>query len=131
MPEKIQNIDLSGKTILVVEDTKVSQTFYNSILRKFKATLLLASDGQIAVDLFKENPNIDLILLDLSMPNKNGFEAGKEILEIDPEAKIIVHSSSVSDEIRQQCIDLGFIDFIPKPINLKELISKIEMYIGL
>ena len=86
-----------------------------------------AYDGEEAVSLFKNLSNKpDIILMDHRMPIKNGLETTKELLEIDPQSKIIFVSADYT--VRNQAFEIGAIDFLEKPIDLDTLVSLINKY---
>ncbi|MFX1280697.1 MAG: response regulator [Promethearchaeota archaeon] len=86
-----------------------------------------AYDGEEAINIFKNLSNKpDIILMDHRMPLKNGLETTKELLEIDPESKIIFVSADYT--VRNQAYEIGAVDFLEKPIELDTLVSMIKKY---
>lgn len=110
--------------ILIVEDDYELQLFYKKVLERlgFDA-LYFAKNGAEAVKKYKDlsiiNRKPDLILMDYQMPIKNGFEAAKEILEIDKTAQIIFVSSDLM--IKNKALSLGAYGFLCKPFKLEDL----------
>ena len=84
-----------------------------------------ASDGAEAVEKFNAIKP-DLLLLDLSMPEKDGLMALKEIMGTNPDAKIIVLSGDNSKEVINQCLEAGAVSFIPKPFDFDQIIKALE-----
>ncbi len=114
--------------ILVVDDEEVMRELIRDILEDAGYDVLTASDGNEALALFKKN-NVDVVLTDLIMPNKDGEEVVQELRKINPDAKIIVMSGGgqISGEDHIQLLeDLDVQHAIVKPINAKQLLKDIE-----
>ncbi len=124
------DIDWRDKIILVAEDVETNFLLLEIGLNKTGITLLWAKNGQEAVDICLQRNDIDLILMDLRMPKKNGFIAAKEIRTHFPRLPIIAQTSYAMTEDRQRSIDSGCNDYIAKPFNLKALTEMINNYIS-
>lgn len=121
------NFDWSDKLILVVEDDDFNATLVSKFLDQTKAKYILASSGISSIEMFKNNPNIDLVLMDIRLPDISGYEATKEILKIRPDTKIIAQTAHAFAEDKGLAIKAGCCDFISKPLfkdKLFELLSK-------
>ncbi len=123
------DIDWRKKIILVAEDEETNFLLLEMGLNKTGVTLLWAKNGQEAVDICLQRNDIDLILMDLRMPKKNGFIAAKEIRTHFPGLPIIAQTSYAMTEDRQKSLDAGCDDYIAKPFNLKALTEMINNYI--
>ncbi|MBN2777225.1 MAG: PAS domain S-box protein [Bacteroidales bacterium] len=119
---------LKGK-IIVAEDEFVNQQLLKVVLENSKIDILFANTGIEACQLADENPDIDLIIMDIKMPLMNGLEAAGKILEKHPEMKIIANSAYVSYEDVQKSLDAGCVDFIPKPIESAKLFTVLEKFL--
>ena len=84
-----------------------------------------AVDGEESVTLYKE-VRPDLILLDLAMPKKDGLSVVKEIISIDPDAKIILITASDDQKIIQECLSHGALSYISKPFSFKAVLKGID-----
>ncbi|MFZ0484767.1 MAG: response regulator, partial [Desulfobacterales bacterium] len=127
--------------ILLVEDNLINQTLATKLLETRGHRVILASNGVEAVEAFK-NGDFDLILMDIQMPEMDGFEATREIRKLetgDPQpSPIINHQSSIHSipiiamtahammGDREKCIDAGMDDYVSKPINPEALFSIIN-----
>ena len=114
-------MNLAGMKILLAEDNKVNQMVARRLFKKWNIDLTIAKDGAIAVDLFKSN-EFDLILMDIQMPNMNGFEATKLIRKL-PNGNLPIYSmsaSSVSSDATHNGKNL-MDGHIGKPFNPDEL----------
>lgn len=122
--------DWSDKVILVAEDTETSNMYFKAALKRTKVNILWASNGREALEIVKKNLNkINLILMDIHMPEMNGFEATREIKKIKKDITIIIQTAYVLSGEREKSVEAGCDDFITKPINFKKLLSTVEKYI--
>ena len=114
--------------MLITEDDEVNFYFLEKVLSKeFK--LLHAVSGQEAIKLFKDNPEIALILMDIKMPGKyNGFEATRKIREINREIPIIAQTAYAMESDKTKALEAGCNDYISKPYSPAELNSLIKNY---
>ncbi len=113
-------------TILIVEDDKPSLELLNIILQNSGFTVISAINGKIAVQLCKDNPEIDLVLMDMNMPVMNGFDATIEIKKFRPKLPIIAQTAFAFKEDREKTVAAGCVDFISKPIKKELLLEKIN-----
>lgn len=120
---------LSGKTILIAEDDETNYLFLKAVLQKENCILLHAQNGKEAVNLFQQNKNIDLIIMDLKMPVMNGIAATLKIKALDSSVPIIAHSAYVLNNEKEQSMAAGCIAYIPKPAKKDELLSVINRHI--
>lgn len=114
------------KTILVVEDDETSFMLLSVFLSQGNYKLLYAANGEIAVDLFRENRDIDLILMDLKMPVVDGYIATRKIREMDKNIPIIAQTAYALAGDSKKAMDAGCTDYITKPIKKEILLSKVE-----
>lgn len=110
--------------ILIVEDYKDLSEFYQEFLGE--DTLFTASDGEEAVSLYKKNKP-DIVIMDLKLPKKNGVEATKEIMAMDPKAKIIV-ITAYGSTIGSKALEAGAKEVLRKPVRYNDLKDTIEKY---
>jgi len=122
--------DFSDKTIFIVEDIEFNIKLLKSYLEDTKATLIIAEDGNDALIKYNQNKNnINLILMDIQLPEMNGTEVTKIIRSIDVTTPIIAQTAyAMRDEI-DDILSYGFDDLIKKPIRKEELIKIINKYI--
>lgn len=118
-----------SKVILVVEDVDTNKLFFDAALRKTNATILWAKDGQEAVDLFATN-RVDLVLMDLQLPVKDGYTATREIKAIDSAIPVIAQTAHVMSGEREKCLQAGCNDYLAKPIRLNILIETLSKYLN-
>jgi PAS domain S-box-containing protein len=123
---------LAGSLILVAEDDETNFYYLNALLvRETGAGILHASTGREAIELFKSNPEIILILMDIKMPEVDGFEATRQIKLINPGVCIIAITAYAMSGDEERIIAAGFDGYLSKPINRKSLMEKIGEFINL
>lgn len=118
---------MSKKRILICDDEEGIRESMKLILED-KYELSFVADGYQCLSTLKQNPDIDLILLDIKMPQINGLEVLKHIKKIKPEAKVIIVSGYNSVETAAEATRLGADNYLIKPFekkNILEIIAKI------
>lgn len=115
--------------ILIAEDVESNFLYLNAVLSKLDAKIIWAKNGLEAVQYFQEGNTIDLILMDLQMPDMNGFEATKAIKAINPEIIIIAQTAFAMSDDREKAIQAGCNDYLSKPIKSNDLLSVVEKYL--
>ena len=111
--------------ILIVEDDIISTNLLSLIVKNIASEILKAKNGLEGVELCRENPDIDLILMDIKMPEMDGFEATKKIREFNNVVKIIAQTAIVFSGDRKKIMLAGFDDYMMKPIKKNELLKAI------
>jgi len=117
------------KVILIAEDEESNFKFLDMVIRKTNAKLLWAKTGVEAIKLCHENQNLDIVLMDIKMPEMDGIEAIKEIRKSFKTLPIIVQTAFSMPEDRHLCIDAGANDFIAKPIGTEKLLTLIDKFL--
>jgi len=122
--------DVRGAQILLVEDNKINQQVAGEILENEGFWVTVADDGEIALNLVRENP-YDIVLMDLQMPVMDGYESAKAIRDfIDVESlPIIALSADAMTGTREHVIKSGMNDYVTKPINKKDLFHAIGTWV--
>jgi signal transduction histidine kinase/ActR/RegA family two-component response regulator len=113
-------------TILIAEDDNINFLLFQKIMKAKNYKIIRAQNGQEAVDLCLNNPNIDLVLMDIKMPVMDGYEAFDKISPIRPNLPIIAQTAFSSNEDKERIFKLGFHDYITKPINRERLFELID-----
>jgi len=127
--ESIKNIQLKGKTILVVEDIEYSFELLRITLEKTGIHTLWAKNGVEAIKICAENNTLDLVLMDINMPVMNGYEATREIKKIKPDLPIIAQTAYAIEGDREKSLEAGCNDYISKPLNNTDLLAMIKKHI--
>jgi len=115
------NYDFSDKVILIVEDIDTSSRFYKAALKTTSAKLILVENGQTAIDVFDSSKKIDLIFLDLNLPDFDGFEVLKHIRRLNKDIPVVVQTAYMLSGEEEASYKLGANDFITKPITIDVL----------
>lgn len=117
--------------ILIVEDEDINYMYLETLIldMKDKFTVLHALDGIEGVNFVKKENDIDLVLMDLRMPEMDGFQATKLIKDLRPLVPVVVQTAYLSSEDRQKAATAGCDDFISKPISEDTLRLILEKFI--
>ena len=126
---------LKNKIVLYVEDDLALQSNIQQVLNNFFDEVLIASDGDEAIDIYLQNQNrIDLMITDINMPKTNGIELSKYIREYDKKLPIVIMSAYTNTDYLLDSIDLNIITYVTKPFTTKKvflLLDKILNYLEL
>ena len=115
--------------ILIVEDVESNYLYLNAVLTKLDVSIQWVKNGLEAVKFSKEHPEIDLILMDLQMPEMNGYDATREIKKLYPEMTIIAQTAFAMSDDRTKAIEAGCDDYLAKPIRSKDLLETVKKYL--
>lgn len=106
--------------VLVVDDSRfMAQTMQKGLEKAGFEVVGIGSDGNQGADLFRTH-RPDLVLLDITMPNKDGRECLEEILGEDPLARVIMVTAIKDDEVLNACLKTGARGFVRKPVNFND-----------
>jgi PAS domain S-box-containing protein len=122
-----QPLDTSLK-VLIVEDDEPSSIFLRMILSKYNVQSIHAANGFEAVKMVNEQPDISLVLMDVKMPVMNGIEATRQIRQFNTSIPIIAQTAHVYQSEKETMLDVGFTDYISKPINQGLLMEMVRRY---
>ncbi|WP_209319742.1 PAS domain-containing hybrid sensor histidine kinase/response regulator [Ancylomarina longa] len=114
--------------ILIAEDDETSEKLAEIMIDKFGKEILIARTGQEAVEICKNNPDIDLVLMDILMPEMNGLEATEKIRQFNKEIIIIAQTAYAMKGDREKAINAGCNDYISKPIKKSILLELMKKY---
>lgn len=122
---------LKNKQILIVDDDIRNVYALTIALENYDMDILVAENGREAVEVLKEHPKTDLILMDIMMPEMDGFEAIQHIRKISgfETIPIIALTAKAMKHSREECLEAGATDYISKPINLEQLFSLMQVWL--
>jgi len=118
------------KQILVVEDDESSAFLLKEFLKHTGARVSYTSDGEEAVEYMRNHPDTDLILMDIHLPEKDGFTATREIKAFARQVVVIAQTSYAFSVDHQQAEEAGCDAFMTKPLNYSLLMEKINTYLS-
>lgn len=136
-PEKNHKIESENNddfVLLIAEDTELNYLYIETLFEyelSINYRLIHAKNGVEAVEVCKQNKNIDLVLMDIKMPLMNGHEAAKQIKIINPNLPIIAQTAYSTKEDKELAMKYGCDDFISKPLDKDEFIDLLAKYVNI
>lgn len=124
------NFDWSSVQIIVAEDDDINYYYLQKALEATKMKLLRAKNGVECINLFKENPFIRLVLMDIKMPEMDGYQATQLIKAINPNVIVIAQTAFALANEKEKARKAGLDDYISKPIDRDKLLLLIEKYLS-
>jgi CheY-like chemotaxis protein len=122
-------LNLEGKRILIVEDDDMSYILLNQIFKLTKVELLRAKNGREALLLYRNNPGIDLVLMDIQLPDINGKTVTSEMVSHNNKIPIIAQTAGKSPQDIDAAIEAGCSEVLIKPFKVEELMEIIKKYL--
>ncbi|MCA0756845.1 response regulator [Paenibacillus sp. N4] len=133
MLRKLHSVEsiFEGKNILIVDDDIRNVFALSSVLESYKMNIAFAENGKEALEQLRKNPNTDLILMDIMMPEMDGYETMREIRLMSEYKKlpIIAVTAKAMKDDRDKCIEAGASDYIAKPVNTEQLLSLMRVWL--
>lgn len=126
---KENHFDFSNKKILLVEDIDSNLKLLIALLKPTKAEVLLAENGSKAIELCRKTEDIDLVLMDIMLPDISGIDATKTIKSFRNDLPIIAQTAYAMAGDREKCIEAGCDEYIPKPLSKIALLNLIAKYL--
>ncbi len=118
------------KTILIADDDLLSRKYFSKVLEITKAKLVFVKNGKEAIDYCCDNPSVDLVLMDIKMPLKDGITATTEIKKSCPDIPVIIQTAYAFDYDKANALASGADGFITKPIHRDQLFQLIEQFLN-
>jgi PAS domain S-box-containing protein len=128
LPLKTTQRFTSGKSILIVEDDPNNAMYLQELLQDYFSKIYVVETGLEAIKLVHEQ-SIDLVLMDVRLPDITGYEAAETILRNLPGMKIVAQTAYAASGERLRALDAGCVDYISKPIKREQLLSVISKYL--
>ena len=117
--------------ILIAEDVESNFLYIKAVLSKLNATIFWAKNGLEAIEICNNEPLIDLVLMDLQMPEMNGYEATRILKKKYPNLPIVAQTAFVMSDDREKALDSGCDDYLAKPIKSKDLLFVVGKFLTL
>lgn len=130
LEDKVVNNDSKTYNILIVEDDLASEILFSKIVRSLSKKIFKARTGKEAVETCKNTQEIDLILMDVKMPDMDGYEAARQIRLFDKNVIIIAQTAFAQSGEMEKALNAGCNDFITKPINKENLLFLIRKHLS-
>jgi len=128
--EKSIGKEFDNNTILIAEDDDTNFFYLNTILsREFSSKILHAENGREAIDFFRENPDIKLVLMDIKMPEIDGIEATRQIKNMRSEVPVIAITAYAMSGDEERVLAAGCDGYLSKPISKEKLLRKIAEFV--
>lgn len=120
-----------GSKILIVDDDIRNVFALSSVLENYKIQVVVAENGREGVETLESTPDIDLVLMDIMMPEMDGYEAMQMIRSMPKHHNlpIIALTAKAMKDDREKCIEAGASDYITKPVNINQLISLLQVWL--
>jgi HAMP domain-containing protein/signal transduction histidine kinase/DNA-binding response OmpR family regulator len=121
---------LSGKNILVVDDDVRNLFALTTVFERFNINAITAESGKEAIQILNDNPKIDMVLMDIMMPEMDGYETTQKIRREHKNSSlpIIAVTAKAMKGDRQKCIEAGASDYITKPLKIDQLLSLMRLW---
>jgi hypothetical protein len=123
-----KEVQFNNLKILIVEDDEISYSLLTRTIQKISREVLHVITGVAAVEACRNNPDLDLVLMDIRMPRMNGLEATQQIRQFNKDIIIIAQTAYAFSGDRDKAIEAGCNDYISKPINKTLLVDLIKKY---
>jgi len=108
----------ANRVLLITEDEEVNFFYLKTLLKRTEAQIIRARNGREAVDIVtKHREDIDLVLMDINMPEMDGYEALRIIRSYCPDLPVIAQTAYTLNNDRRKCLEAGFTDYLEKPVN--------------
>ena len=128
--ERKENVDIApGKSILIVEDDEFNFLLLNELLSRYNINIIRALNGIESVIACDNQNNIDLVLMDIKMPEMDGYTATARIKKNRPEIPVIAVTAYAQDTDREKILAAGFAGYISKPIDRNQLQKILTKYL--
>ncbi|OFY50366.1 MAG: hypothetical protein A2W85_13870 [Bacteroidetes bacterium GWF2_41_31] len=121
-------LPIKGLNIVIAEDDENSTIYLQTILQSEAGKIILTQKGHETVEACRNNPDIDLVLMDIQMPGMNGYEATLEIRKFNKNVIIIAQTAFALSGDMEKAIEAGCNDYLSKPVNKNELLALIQKY---
>jgi len=139
-PDQVQILDqlrqtdlaLSGQTVLIVDDDVRNIFALTSLLEDHHLKVLHAENGRAAIELLEKTPDIDVVLMDIMMPEMDGYETMRAIRQVPRfhSLPIIALTAKAMKGDRAKCIEAGASDYVTKPVDLDQLFSVLRVSVN-
>jgi HAMP domain-containing protein/CheY-like chemotaxis protein/signal transduction histidine kinase len=133
MLEQLQHNDpvLVGKKVLIIDDDVRNIFALTSMLERYQMQVLYAENGRDGIEMLQANPDINLVLMDVMMPEMDGYETTQALRQIEQftNLPVIALTAKAMQGDREKCIEAGASDYITKPVDIEQLLSLMRVWL--
>jgi CheY-like chemotaxis protein len=126
----ISGLEWKGKKMLLIEDNRTCILLIKEIFSETGIQILSAINGREGLRQFNKNPNTDVILLDLRLPDMDGFAVFNELQKVNPHIPVIIITACASNEVANRCRKLGLYGFMRKPLDIAGLLKMVYIVLN-
>ncbi|MEO7718566.1 MAG: HAMP domain-containing protein, partial [Capsulimonas sp.] len=125
-------VDLNGRKVLIVDDDYRNIFALTSVLETYGMTVAFAESGQEGVEVLEKDPAIELVLMDIMMPNMDGYQTTRAIREMEKfkDLPIVALTAKAMEGDREKCLNAGATDYITKPVDIEQLFVMLRELLG-
>jgi CheY-like chemotaxis protein len=122
---------LKGKKVLIVDDDMRNIYSLTNVLEEEGMKCYVAENGKVALDMLDKHADIDILLMDIMMPEMDGYEATMAIRKMEKYDKvpIIALTAKAMKGDREKCLEVGMSDYVSKPVNIEQLLSLMRVWL--
>ncbi len=122
---------LGGRRVLIIDDDARNIMALKSLLERFQMEVLSAENGRKGIEVLVQSPDVDLVLMDVMMPEMDGYETTRAIRQIDEfrTLPIIALTAKAMQGDREKCLEAGASDYIAKPVDQEQLLSLFRVWL--
>jgi CheY-like chemotaxis protein len=123
--------DLVSKTVLLVDDDTRNIFALSSVLERRGMRVVTAKTGREAIDLLEHTPDIKIVLMDIMMPEMDGYQT-MQVIRANPAFRrlpIVALTAKAMKGDREKCLEAGASDYLAKPVNTEQLLSALRMWL--
>lgn len=124
----IKDISINGLHVLIVEDVVLNQILMQELLKSHGLTSTVAENGLLAINEIKNDPSIDMVLMDVQMPVMDGYEATRQIRLLNPSIPIIGMTANAMESDVKACLDVGMNAHMAKPVDPDALMATFRRF---
>ncbi|MBW3543504.1 MAG: response regulator, partial [Planctomycetes bacterium] len=123
---------LAGRQVLIVDDDVRNVFALTSLLERHHMRVVYAENGRQGLEVLEQNPDVDIVLMDIMMPEMDGYEAMRAIRSMPRfrSLPIVALTAKAMQDDRQKCIDAGASDYVPKPVDSDQLLSLVRVWLS-
>ncbi|WP_088894052.1 response regulator [Leptolyngbya ohadii] len=131
--EQLRQTDpvLAGKKVLIIDDDVRNIFALTSLLERYQMQIIFAENGRDGIEMLQANPGVNVVLMDIMMPEMDGYETTVAIREINEfrNLPIIALTAKAMQGDREKCIEAGASDYITKPVDTEQLVSLLRVWL--